>query len=299
MKKMTKLTKILSLFMAVLMVLSCMFVASAASGIGQVKSLSAYNIDDDEINLRWSAVKGARGYQIYQYSSSQKAYVKIGVTDRTSYEVEDLKSAKAYKFKVRAYNKSGGKYYYGDFSKVLPTATEPDEVENVRVAEKTKNSLTIKWNSVPRAEGYQVFVYNTAKNKYVRETTVKSGTSVKLTGLKTGTTYKIKIKAFHKYDGKYYFAEPSDVLSAKTSGTTTSSAPSSSGEYIGTAKATDIALKHAGLTKNKVQALQCHLDRENRIDVYEVEFEYKNYEYEYEINALTGKIITVEKDRDD
>ncbi len=299
---MNKAKKLLSLFLAVLTLMSCIALSSAslaATSLAQVKSLAAYKSDDDEINLKWSAVEGAKGYQIYQYNTTKKVYIKVGVTSKTSFEADDLKSATSYKFKVRAYRKSGSSYSYGPYSSVLTATTKPDEVENLRVTAKTKTSLTLKWNKVARAEGYGVFVYDEAKGKYVRKAQVTAATA-ELKGLKSGTTYKIKVRAFIKVKGTYLCGEYSDVLTAKTSGAASKAASTSSdGERIGTDKATEIVLNHAKLTKSKVSNLRCHLDKENGIYVYEVEFEYKNYEYEYEVNALTGKIITVEKDIDD
>lgn len=67
---------------------------------------------------------------------------------------------------------------------------------------------------------------------------------------------------------------------------------------IGKDRAKQIALDHAGLVAGDVRELKCELDRENGTAVYEVEFESGGYEYSYEINAETGKIISSEKERD-
>ena len=40
-------------------------------------------------------------------------------------------------------------------------------------------------------------------------------------------------------------------------------------------------------------------DRENGRTIYEVEFTADGYEYEYEIDASSGKILKKEKERDD
>ena len=44
--------------------------------------------------------------------------------------------------------------------------------------------------------------------------------------------------------------------------------------------------------------LQCELDRENGIMVYEVEFESGLYDYEYDIDAATGKVLKSKKELD-
>ena len=55
-------------------------------------------------------------------------------------------------------------------------------------------------------------------------------------------------------------------------------------------EARDIALKHAGLAVTDVTALRVEFDRDDGRCEYEVEFRNGFYEYDYEINALTGEI---------
>lgn len=68
--------------------------------------------------------------------------------------------------------------------------------------------------------------------------------------------------------------------------------------YIARDSAISIALKDLKLTKNDVYDLECDLDREFNQIVYEVTFNYKNLEYEYYINAESGKIIHSFKELD-
>jgi len=60
-----------------------------------------------------------------------------------------------------------------------------------------------------------------------------------------------------------------------------------------------IALEHAGLADRQVKRVQAEKDRENGRLVWEVEFKYDGWEYEYEIDAQTGEIIHSEKEWDD
>lgn len=59
-----------------------------------------------------------------------------------------------------------------------------------------------------------------------------------------------------------------------------------------------IALAHAGLTEDGVRRFSWKLDREDGILVYEIEFKANGFEYEYEVNAVTGAIVKAEKERD-
>ena len=64
-------------------------------------------------------------------------------------------------------------------------------------------------------------------------------------------------------------------------------------------KAKEIALKHAGLKASEVRDLDIEKDRDDGIMKYEIDFESGRAEYEYDIDAETGKILKAEKDYDD
>lgn len=70
----------------------------------------------------------------------------------------------------------------------------------------------------------------------------------------------------------------------------------SASDYIGEAKAKEIALSHAGLSAGKATFLELKLDREDGRMVYEVEFYSGNKEYDYEIDAVTGTIVGYDYD---
>lgn len=69
-----------------------------------------------------------------------------------------------------------------------------------------------------------------------------------------------------------------------------------SADYIGRDRAVSAALENAGLSASAVHSLQCELQRDEGRTIYDVEFHYDGFEYEYEIDALTGRIIEFDKD---
>lgn len=76
--------------------------------------------------------------------------------------------------------------------------------------------------------------------------------------------------------------------------------PSKNTKLISASKAYEIALKHAGISKDDVSEYKCKKDRDDGITIYEVKFVTDDYvEYEYEIKASNGKIISWESDMDD
>ena len=61
-------------------------------------------------------------------------------------------------------------------------------------------------------------------------------------------------------------------------------------------EAESIALKHAGFSAEQVKGLRSEYDFDDAVAHYDVEFRVGQWEYEYEIHAQTGAVLSVEKD---
>lgn len=70
--------------------------------------------------------------------------------------------------------------------------------------------------------------------------------------------------------------------------------------YIGAKKAKRIALKHAGVSKKACRELEAELDFDKDESVhYDVEFKVETLEYDYDIDAITGEILSFSVETDD
>lgn len=70
----------------------------------------------------------------------------------------------------------------------------------------------------------------------------------------------------------------------------------SSSNNISLEEAKNIALQEANLTEDNVQFLKTKTEYEDGTLVYEIDFTYEKFEYDYKINAVTGEIISYDKD---
>lgn len=85
--------------------------------------------------------------------------------------------------------------------------------------------------------------------------------------------------------------------SLPASGQTNSQTSSSNTEnYIGETKALEIALNHAGVNTQDLLFSKSHLDRDDGRTQYDVEFYAGNKEYDYEIDAISGNILSFDAD---
>ncbi len=265
--------------------------AAAAASLAAPSGIKTVERDDDEITLKWNEVKGASGYEIYRYSATYDKWIEVERTYNTYDEVDNLLAASVYTFKVRAFAQdASGKYIYSDFSAPFKTATSPKDVNNLRVSSKTKTSVTLKWNAVKRADKYQVYRYEKSTGEWKRLITT-SKTSYTASGLSSGTSYKFKVRPYREALGYKYYGDFEDITVK-----TVSSTSSSDSQYIGKARAKQIALDKAGVSASKADFRYVKLDSDDGVKVYEVKFYAGDFEYEVEINARTGAVIDYDKD---
>ena len=89
----------------------------------------------------------------------------------------------------------------------------------------------------------------------------------------------------------------SSNTAASANPNTSTNTGSNSGSAITADQARQIALNHAGLSASQVTFLRSALDWENGRQVYEVEFYTSDYkEYDYEIDASTGAVLSYDYD---
>lgn len=74
--------------------------------------------------------------------------------------------------------------------------------------------------------------------------------------------------------------------------------PSYINDYITKDEALNIALNNINLNRVDVYDIDIELENKYNIVVYEVDFDYQGFEYEYYINAKTGEIVKSFSQRD-
>ncbi len=130
--------------------------------------------------------------------------------------------------------------------------------------------------------------FNTSSREYEYEIDAKTG--------------DIIYTNYEPNDDNYKYSSSNNSTSSSNNSSSNSNSSSSnrsntstSSNYISSSKARQIALNHAGATSNTATRIHVELDRED--NEYQVEFIYNNREYDYEINATTGKILDYDSER--
>ncbi|MBR3552673.1 MAG: fibronectin type III domain-containing protein [Clostridia bacterium] len=159
--------------------------------------------------LKWSKVNGATGYVLYRYNPSTKKYKKLTAlgADTTSYKVTDLKPGREYTYAIRTYRKENGKNYFSEF-KHLTTATKP-LAPTVKTVSAKNHKIAMTWYKVSGASYYQVYMA-VGSGKYKCVTTTDDLKFSK-SGLTSGTTYSLRVRACKVFDGGVVYSAFSDV----------------------------------------------------------------------------------------
>ena len=89
-------------------------------------------------------------------------------------------------------------------------------------------------------------------------------------------------------------AQPAATQAAPAA-TTAAQSNNTAGD-IGIEKAREIAMSHAGVSAGSVSFVKAKIDTEDGVKVYDIEFYSGNVEYDYEINAATGAIVSFDQD---
>lgn len=111
--------------------------------------------------------------------------------------------------------------------------------------------------------------------------------------------YDVELKVGYKEYDFEIDAVTGEILKKEFPVNTVTENPTDNSKFISKDEATAIALKAAGIKAENAKQLKAELDRsDSGTYKYEVDFKYGIYEYEYDIDAVTGKIIKSEKEID-
>ncbi|MBY0758298.1 MULTISPECIES: PepSY domain-containing protein [Sellimonas] len=72
-----------------------------------------------------------------------------------------------------------------------------------------------------------------------------------------------------------------------------------SGKDIGEAEAKKVALENAGVQESDATRIRVSKDRDDGMTIYDVQFDVNEKEYDYEINAENGEILSSDVDTDE
>lgn len=158
------------------------------------------------VKLSWNKVNGATGYYVYRRIKGEKNYKLLKTVTGTSYDDKKLKKGKTYEYIVDAYNASTRTNSTAAVSKkIIGKLSKPKQKQIVLNSSKKK--FTISWKTLKNAEKMEIWrSYNGGKYKKWKTVAAKKGkVTYSFANFKKGT-YRFKLRAFYKADGKKFYS---------------------------------------------------------------------------------------------
>ena len=190
--------------------------------------LSAGSVTADSYRLFWNAADDVLYYNIYEVEDGE--YQKVAKTTKTSYTFSELGESYKKTYAVSAVYEVLSGDYESEKSEPFSVSTKPSKVKNLKATVKP-DSATIKWSKVTNASYYKVYLYDSAKKKYVEKKKL-TGTSCTLSSLGYGKSHKVRVRAYITTDAGTVYSgltqvdfttKPKDISSVKLATATTAS----------------------------------------------------------------------------
>ena len=165
------------------------------------------------IVFKWKKAANASGYKIYRRTGNSSKWVNIATVSGSNtlvYTDGSVKSGTMYTYTVRAYKGSALSAYNKNGSRIV-RLTAPVQY---KPSSKASGKLTVRWKKAAGASGYQI-QYAASRSMRGSRTVSASALTRTLSGLKKGSTYYVRIRAYKKVSGKTYYGAWSSVKNVK------------------------------------------------------------------------------------
>ena len=188
-------------------------IVNAETLLAKPAGVKAVSASATSVDVSWNGVSGAVGYQVWRSTQKDSGFVALGSVTTTSRVSKGLITGVTYYYKVRAYKEADGKKIYGEYSAVTSAVPRPAAPSSVAAVPETPSSIKVSWNAVSGITGYQVWRGTSATGAFTAIGSVTETSRIS-TGLKSGTTYYYKVRAYKEVDGARIYGAFSTVVSA-------------------------------------------------------------------------------------
>ena len=170
---------------------------SAGNDIMMIDELDFAENTATSVTLSWVCDSVADGmYFIYCYNEETMSYDYVDSSREKTYVCEGLKPAKRYYFTVCAFDEAN--MLQGQCAYPVEAYTKPKKVQNFSFVNNKKDSIEVKWDAVPDADGY--IIYHAKGSGAFEEAGKTTKTTFLDEGLLSGKNYRYKVRAYTFYE---------------------------------------------------------------------------------------------------
>lgn len=173
------------------------------------------NTSTSSIEISWKKVANATNYKVYRSTSKNGAYKPVTTTTSIRYNDTGLTLDKTYYYKVRAiHTNTNANSAYSKISSAKVLIMAPVLKKSATV---TYNSIKIKWNKVPGADGYYIYRRVKTSDSWVKVATNTSETHTQFTDTDlTAGRYYYSVIAYDTVNGTEYTSVRSTGIRCRT-----------------------------------------------------------------------------------
>lgn len=168
--------------------------------LGTPENIKSSHIDYQSIKLTWNSVEGAKAYEIYCSKNQDTGYAKIGITSNNYYISEKLVTGTTYYFKIKSVSEGTE----SSLSTAVYKAPKPEVTAKITAKSVNYDRVKISWSAVKGATEYRIYRSTQENTGYKKIKTVSNVTEYVDSGLKNGSQYYYKVRAYvAKVAGSY------------------------------------------------------------------------------------------------
>jgi fibronectin type 3 domain-containing protein len=182
-------------------------------------------LSSSSIQVSWSGASGASGYRVYRSSSAGGYYSFIGSANFSPYTDNGLSAGTTYYYKVSSLKDSQESALSSNYVSAT-TQTSGGTIENaptmptgLKVSSVSSGSITLSWDSVPTANGYNVYRSNVLNGAEAKITSTPISSTSYTNSVPAGASYYYKVTGVNslgespKSAGAFAYAEPHYTMS--------------------------------------------------------------------------------------
>ena len=172
-----------------------------------VGGLACDGSSDDSLTVSWDTDPSADGYTAEIYKGGQWVSLSLSSSgNKARASAHALQGGSKYKFRVRAYRRSGSGTMYSDYA-YISAYTLPSAVSGLKAGNSSASSVSLSWSKSSYADGYTAEIYK--GGQWTKLTVSSGGNSASCTAssLKSGAKYKFGLRAYKNADGKILYSD--------------------------------------------------------------------------------------------
>lgn len=172
-----------------------------------VGGLACDGSSDDSLTVSWDTDPSADGYTAEIYKGGRWVSLSLSSSgNKARASAHALQGGSKYKFRVRAYRRSGSGTMYSDYA-YISAYTLPSAVSGLKAGNSSASSVSLSWSKSSYADGYTAEIYK--GGQWTKLTVSSGGNSASCTAssLQSGAKYKFRVRAYKNADGKILYSD--------------------------------------------------------------------------------------------